>query len=86
MIFAHPCSGERIACQVHVVVMNLKKGMSRLLAALLLMFLAACGKTATSGGEDEIKIGAIFSASGGAAPATSTVHTSPATIRSILGK
>ncbi|MGG1559067.1 ABC transporter substrate-binding protein [Geobacillus thermoleovorans] len=46
----------------------MKKGMSRLLAALLLMFLAACGKTATSGGEDEIKIGAIFSASGGAAP------------------
>ncbi|WP_233130484.1 flavin reductase family protein [Geobacillus sp. FJAT-46040] len=39
-----------------------------MLAALLLMFLAACGKTATSGGEDEIKIGAIFSASGGAAP------------------
>ncbi|ASS98286.1 MULTISPECIES: ABC transporter substrate-binding protein [Geobacillus] len=46
----------------------MKKGMSRLLAALLLMFLAACGKTATSGGEDEVKIGAIFSASGGAAP------------------
>ncbi|KPD00486.1 Leucine-, isoleucine-, valine-, threonine-, and alanine-binding protein precursor [Geobacillus sp. BCO2] len=39
-----------------------------MLAALLLMFLAACGKTATSGGEDEVKIGAIFSASGGAAP------------------
>lgn len=34
----------------------------------MLMFLAACGKTATSGGEDEIKIGTIFSASGGAAP------------------
>ncbi|OPX02523.1 ABC transporter substrate-binding protein [Geobacillus proteiniphilus] len=46
----------------------MKKGMSLLMAALLLIFLAACGKTATSGGEDEIKIGAIFSASGGAAP------------------
>ncbi|MBB6281891.1 ABC transporter substrate-binding protein [Geobacillus subterraneus] len=38
------------------------------LAALLVLFLTACGKTATTGEEDQIKIGAIFSASGGAAP------------------
>ena len=46
----------------------MRKRVYACLAALLVLLVAACGKTATSGTEDEIKIGAIFSASGGAAP------------------
>ncbi|WP_445613039.1 ABC transporter substrate-binding protein [Geobacillus sp. YF-1] len=47
----------------------MKRRMSLFMTALLFLFLVACGKTTTSGnGGDEIKIGAIFSASGGAAP------------------
>ncbi|NNV07570.1 ABC transporter substrate-binding protein [Geobacillus sp. C56-T2] len=47
----------------------MKRRMSLFMTALLFLFLVACGKTTTSeNGGDEIKIGAIFSASGGAAP------------------
>lgn len=48
---------------------KMKRWWAALLALWMTMMLAACGQSpASGGGEGELKIGAIFSASGGAAP------------------